>query len=167
MLPCHSCNIYGVWRSKEVGRCFKAIICGGKESHRWVVALMENEGSHYVPMLYWNFIVNLPGYSKIFYRISLFTVLLLFYLFCIHWDWWQGQKCNLKCPTVTSMRLTLNYSIFTVISACMYLCHTTSLNHSLIRMHLLQLKIHNVWMEYFWNQTMLHLDMKKTSALKS
>ena len=25
MVPCHICHIYGIWRNKEVGGCFKAL----------------------------------------------------------------------------------------------------------------------------------------------
>ena len=53
--------------------------------------------SHYLIMLHWNFIVNLTGYCKRFYRIHLFPIFLLFDLFFIYyWDW-QGQKCKLTC----------------------------------------------------------------------
>ena len=34
MVPYHSCHIYGIWRNKEVGRCFKVIIWGGYASHK-------------------------------------------------------------------------------------------------------------------------------------
>ena len=34
MVPCHSCHIYGIWTSKEVGGRFKVITWGGKASHK-------------------------------------------------------------------------------------------------------------------------------------
>ena len=73
---------------------------------------------------------------------------MMFYLFCTYRDW-QGQKCNLKCPKVTSMRLKLNYSVCTVISACTHPCDTNTFTHSLARIHLWQLTIHNICMEFF------------------
>ena len=36
MVPCHSCHIHGIWRTKEVRRRFKAIIWGGNASDKWV-----------------------------------------------------------------------------------------------------------------------------------
>ena len=63
------------------------------------------------------------------------------------------------------MRLTLNYSAYTVISAC---------THPVIQIHLpiasqeyilLQLKIHNIWMKFFWNQK-IRLGIKEISTLK-
>ena len=115
---------------------------------------------HDVILSYWNFIVSLTGDCKRFYRIPLFPIFLLFYLFCIYWDW-QGQKCKLKCP----MRLSLNY-IITVISDCTHSYHTNTFTHNLTRVHLLQLKIHNIWMKFFWNQKVFHLDIKEISTLK-
>ena len=41
----------------------------------------------------------LTGYCKRCYRITLFLIFLLFYLFCISWQN-QGQKCKLKCPKI-------------------------------------------------------------------
>ena len=34
MVSCHSCYIYRIWRSKEVGEHFKAIIKGGNISYK-------------------------------------------------------------------------------------------------------------------------------------
>ena len=34
MIPCHSCHIYGIWRSKGIGRRFKVIIWDGNKSHK-------------------------------------------------------------------------------------------------------------------------------------
>ena len=90
-----------------------------------VAVCMEKEGSHYVRLLYWNFIVSFTGYCKTFYRILLLPILLLLYLFYIYWDW-QGQKWNLKCPK--GLGLIMNYSD----------------TKSLLRIHLLQLKINNI-----------------------
>ena len=36
MVPCHSYHIYGIWRSKEIGGCFKVIIWGSNASHKEV-----------------------------------------------------------------------------------------------------------------------------------
>ena len=130
---------------------------------------MKNGGSHYVILLYWNFIVSLTGYSKIFYRtplsLSLYYCCFTYFVFIEIGS--KAKKCHLKCPKVTSMRLTLKYSVCTIISACTHLCDTTTFTHSLTRMLLFQLKIHNIWMEYFWNQKIFHLSIKEISTLKS
>ena len=119
--------------------------------------------SRYIILLYWNLIISLTGNCKRFCRIHIFTILLLFYLFCIYWDW-QGQKCNLK--RLRFIRLTLNYSVCTVISACTHPCDTNTFTYSLRRTHLLKLKINKVWMEIFWNKKFFHLCIKKISTLK-
>ena len=54
----------------------------------------------------WNVIVTLTGYSKRFYRILLFTILLLLYQFYLYWDW-QAQNWNLKCPKVSEINTEL------------------------------------------------------------
>ena len=65
------------------------------------------------------------------------------------------------------MKLTLKYSVM-IISACtLYPCNTNTFTDSLTRIHLLQLKIHNIWMKFFWNQKVFHLDIKEISTLKS
>ena len=64
------------------------------------------------------------------------------------------------------MRLSLNY-IITVISDCTHSYHTNTFTHNLTRVHLLQLKIHNIWMKFFWNQKVFHLAIKEISTLKS
>ena len=76
------------------------IIWCGNASHKGKreggAVFMENGGY----LLCWNFIVSLTEFCKRFYKIRLFPILLLFYLFCIYWHW-QGQKCNLKCMVLT------------------------------------------------------------------
>ena len=99
MMPCHSCHIYGIWKSKEVGKALKPLFGVAMQAIRRK-NFYGKEGSYYVMLLYWNFIVSLTGYCKLFYRIlPLFPILVLFYLFCMYWDW-QDQKCHLKCPKV-------------------------------------------------------------------
>ena len=39
--------------------------------------------------------------------------------------------------------------------------------NTFIRIHLLQLKIQNIWMKFFWNQKVFHLVIKEISTLKS
>ena len=63
------------------------------------------------------------------------------------------------------MRLSLIY-IVTVISACTHSCDTNTFTRNLTRLHLLQLKIHNIWLKFFWNQKFSHLDIKEISGLK-
>ena len=79
----------------------------------------------------------------------LFPIFLLFYLFCIYWDW-QGQKCKLKAPKIYEISSEL-----TVISACTHPYNTNTFTRNLIRINLLQLKIHNIWMIFFE----IHLDI--------
>ena len=79
---------------------------------------------------------RLTGYCKRFYRIPLFPIFQLFYLFGIYCDW-QGQECKLKCPKI--YKLTLNY-----IAIVTHSCDTNTFTHNLTRIHLLQLKIHNI-----------------------
>ena len=140
MVPCHSCHIYGIWRSKEVRKALKSSFRVAMQAIRGTIS-MGKRSFHYVSLLYWNFILSLPGYCKLFYRIlTLFLIYMLFYLFCIYWDW-QSQKCH---P-----------------------CDTNTFTHSLIRIHLLQLKIHNIWMKFFWNQKVFHSAIKEISTQKS
>ena len=54
-----------------------------------------------------------------------------------------------------------------VISASTHPCDTNTFIHSLTRIHLLQLKIHNIWMRFFGNQTVFHLAIKEISTIKS
>ena len=113
IVPCHSYHIDEIWRSIEVGDTSKssfgvamlAILKNRSKNYSSsenlisLAVFMGKGGFHYVILLYWNFIASLTGYCKLFYRIPLFTILLLFYLFDIYWDW-QIQNCNLKCPKV-------------------------------------------------------------------
>ena len=63
------------------------------------------------------------------------------------------------------MRLTLNYIV--IVNAALTLsCYTNNINKKSLRIYLLQLKIHNIWMKFFWNQKNFHLDIKKVSTLK-
>ena len=47
------------------------------------------------------------------------------------------------------MRLTLNYSVCTAISACTHPCDRNTFTLSLTRMYLLQSKIQNIWISFF------------------
>ena len=88
MVPCRNCHIYGIWRSKKVEKTLKSSShhLGWQCKPQGVTIFMGKRGSHYVILLYWNFIVSLAGYlNYITYRIlPLFSILLLFYLFCIY-----------------------------------------------------------------------------------
>ena len=66
-------------------------------------------------------------------------------------------KVHLKCPKDTSIRLTLNYRVCNEISAYIHPYDTNTFTHSLTRMHLLQLKIHNIWIELFLNPKIIYL----------
>ena len=79
----HSCHIYGIWRSKEVGGHVKVIISGGNASRKGGTIFMGKGGFHHIILMHWNFIVSPTGCCKSIYRIiPLFPTLLLFYLFC-------------------------------------------------------------------------------------
>ena len=65
------------------------------------------------------------------------------------------------------MRLTLNYSVYTVISACAHPRDTGTFIYSLTRIYFLQLKIHNIWMKFFLNKKIFHLGIKEILTLKS
>ena len=107
--------------------------------------------------------LSLTGYYKRFYRIPLFTILLLFYLFYIYWDW-QSQKCDLKCPKV----FEINTELCVYCNFCLYpSLQYEHLYPHLTKIHLLQLKINNIWMEFFWNQKIFHLGIKEISTVKS
>ena len=134
----------GFGGSKKRG-CIKAIIWGGNANHKVGAQFLWGRR---VLIMYWKFIASLTGVCKRFSKIPLFTTLLLFYLSCIYWDR-KGQKRNLKCPKATSMRLILDYSACTVISACTHPCDTNAFIQNVTR--ILQPKIHNIWMEFFWN----------------
>ena len=86
MVPCHSCHLYGIWtsRSKKV--------CGMLKSHHLGVDMQVPKGgalfigkvgSHYLILLYCETLLQvlLGIYCKRFYRIPLFTMSLLFYVF--------------------------------------------------------------------------------------
>ena len=57
----------------------------------------------------------LTWYCKRFYRIPLFTIFILFYLFCIYWDW-QEQKCKLKFRKVYE----INFELYCNCNFCLY-----------------------------------------------
>ena len=101
------------------GESFKVIIWGGNASHKdgqflWKMGFSLCNTSASKP------VVSLTGYCKFFYRIPLlFSILLLFYLFCIYQNW-QGQKFHWKCPKVYDMTLTLSYKVM-VISTCTHI----------------------------------------------
>ena len=75
-------------------------------------------------------------------------------------------KVQLKVSCLQFTRLTLNWSVCTVISACTNPCNTNTSTHSLTRIHILQRKIHNVWIKFFWKQKIFHLGIKEISTLK-
>ena len=54
-----------------------------------------------------------------------------------------------------------------IISACTHPCDTITFTHSLTRIHLLQLKIHNNWMKFLRNEKIFHLGIKNISTLNS
>ena len=143
MVPGHICHIYGIWRSRD-GGCFEVIIWGWQcKSQKWGGNFnLEVVGfSLYVILLCWNFVT---GYWKISYTIPPFSIYLLFHLFFVYWDW-QDQKCQLKYPKVYEINSELYFNC----NFCLYpsLWYTNNFIHNLTRIHLLQLKIRNIWMK--------------------
>ena len=102
MIPCHSCYIYRIWRSKEVGGShnlgWQCKVQGGGGGGGVGGGKFFGDGSfQHVILLYWNFIVRLAGYCKVFYRIPpLFPILLLFYLFCTYLSKFARLKVQFK-----------------------------------------------------------------------
>ena len=109
MVPSHICHIYGIWDLKEqrwrdalklpFGVAMPATSGGGDNfngEEGGGLPLCNNAALKLYLLLY----ISLTGYCKRFYGIHLFSIFLMFCLFCIYyWDW-QGQKCKLKCPKV-------------------------------------------------------------------
>ena len=62
------------------------------------------------------------------------------------------------------MRLTLNYNVYTVISACTHPCDTKTFTHNITIIHLLQLKMNNIWMKFSWKQKVIHLGINQLSV---
>ena len=52
MMLCHSCHIYGIWRNKDLGGCFKVIVWGGNASHKDEGVFMGQGSSHYLILLF-------------------------------------------------------------------------------------------------------------------
>ena len=48
MMLCHSCHIYGIWRNKDLGGCFKVIVWGGNACHKDGGVFMGQGSSHYL-----------------------------------------------------------------------------------------------------------------------
>ena len=109
MVIWRSCHIYGIWRSKEIEKYLKSSFEVTMQATRRD-NFYGRKGLSLCNITALKLIVSLTGYCKLFYRTELlFSILMLFYLFCIYWDW-QGQQCHLKCPKVYDMRLTLSYN---------------------------------------------------------
>ena len=79
MVSCHSCHIYGIWttRSEKLWVMLKS------NQLEVVMQVARKADSHYVLLLYCKILLQvlLSIYSKIFFWIPLFTILLLFYMF--------------------------------------------------------------------------------------
>lgn len=97
IVSCHSCHIYGNWASRS--EALKSSIVVAMQAKKVWLFLKRSGISDYLILLYWNFIASHTRYCKRFCRMLLFTILFLFFIFCIYWDW-QGRKGNLKCLKV-------------------------------------------------------------------
>ena len=106
IVPCHSCYIYGIWSSKEVKKALNLSFAVATQAIRRD-NFYRKEGFSLCNTAVWNFTVSFTGYCKLFYRIlPPFPILMLFYPFCIYWDW-QGQKSHLKCLKVYDINTEL------------------------------------------------------------
>ena len=163
-------------------------------------------GSHHIILLFWNFILSLPGCYKILYRITLFTILLYLYLlryeklvtftcncylqlicntvgsvwdntsnwvWCVHSLAWQvllvyagaifdkgfltsyNKNIGKARSAIKNVLKRYKYEINTELlwKHC-HFCLYTSLSYKhlrphLKRMYLLQLKIRDIWMDFF------------------
>ena len=104
MVPCHSFHIYGIWssRSKKVRSILKSHhLRVANASHKRGALFMGKVGSHYLVLVYCETLLQvlLGIYCKRFYRISLFTMLMLFYLF---------EVGKAKSATQSVLMITLN-----------------------------------------------------------
>ena len=62
MLPCHSCYIYGTWRSKEVGaKVFKVIVWRDKSPSQRGAAIFMGELTPY--LFYQNYLPILASFG--------------------------------------------------------------------------------------------------------
>ena len=99
MVPCHCCHIYAIWtsRNKKVQGMLKSHQLGGDGDaiHKSGTFFIEKAGYHYVILLYCETLLQvlLGIYCKRFYHISLFTILLLFYMFEVD----KGKSAT-QCP---------------------------------------------------------------------
>ena len=84
MVPCHSCHIYEIWRSKAVGKALKSSFRVAMQAIR-KDNFYEKEGFSLRNTVVLKLNCESYWYCKSFYRIlTLFPILLLFYLFCIY-----------------------------------------------------------------------------------
>ena len=86
MVPCHSCHTFvgfGQAGAKRCGGCLKFISWGWRCKSQKGALFIGKAVSHYVILLYCETLLQvlLGIYSKRFYWIPLFTILLLFYVF--------------------------------------------------------------------------------------
>ena len=68
MLPCHSCYIYGTWRSKEVGaKVFKVIVWREAEAEEGEVTKSKGCGNFYGWVEPLSILSELPSYFSLFW----------------------------------------------------------------------------------------------------
>ena len=65
----------------------------------------------------------------------------------------DNARSAIYSPKLTSRRFRLNYEVY--LYPFLWYMYT----HSLTRILVLQLKIHNIWMGFFWNQKIFHLNI--------
>ena len=153
---------FWIWRiKKEVGDALKSPFAVAMQAaSRGRDSFNEEVGFPLCNNAALKLYLSLTGYCKRFYRMNLFSIFLLFPLFCIYyWDW-QGQKCKLKYPKI--LRLTLNY-IVTVIAALTLSYDPNTITQKAQKYE----KTHNIWMKFFWNKKIFHVNIKEISTLIS
>ena len=85
MVPCHSCHTYRIWRSKGVGDDLKSSFKVATQATKRGEIFWGKAGRGCSPCNTAVSKFSFPtGHCKRSYRIPVFTMLLLFYLFCIY-----------------------------------------------------------------------------------
>ena len=85
MVPCHSCHTYRIWRSKGLGDDLKSSFKVVTQATKRGEIFWGKAGRGCSPCNTAVSKFSFPtGHCKRSYRIPVFTMLLLFYLFCIY-----------------------------------------------------------------------------------
>ena len=96
MVPCCSCHIYGIWRSKKVEKTLKSWF-GVAMQATWRDNFSGKEGSSFCNTAVLKLYSKSYWVLKLYYRIlPLFPITAVSPVLYLYWNW-QGQKYHLKC----------------------------------------------------------------------